>query len=162
MAGKTAAIPPDRSQTGSFQDLQILSEKRMRTIVEELEKKPDAQLSVEEKKLRDLYDAFEDTAAIEAKGLKPIQKDLDYLAGLQDAWRCGPRHGVGAAGDRRASTTSASAWTTRIPTIIRSISARRGWACPTAIIICKDDKALAETRAAYRTISRRHDDAWRG
>ena len=27
---KTAVIPPDRSQTGSFQDLQILSEKRMR------------------------------------------------------------------------------------------------------------------------------------
>ena len=26
---KTAVIPPDRSQTGSFQDLQILSETRM-------------------------------------------------------------------------------------------------------------------------------------
>ena len=27
---KKAVIPPDRSQTGSFQDLQILSERRMR------------------------------------------------------------------------------------------------------------------------------------
>ena len=80
---KTATIPPDRSQTGSFQDLQILSEQRMRTIVNELEKKPYDQLSDEEKKLRDLYDAFEDTAAIEANGLKPVQKDLDYIAGLQ-------------------------------------------------------------------------------
>ena len=40
-------------------------------------------LSVEEKKIRDLYDAFEDTAAIEKNGLKPIQKDLDYLNGLK-------------------------------------------------------------------------------
>jgi putative endopeptidase len=80
---KTAVIPPDRSQTGSFQDLQILSETRMRAIVDDLEKKSYAQLSPDEKKLRDLYDAFEDIAAIEANGLKPVQKDLNYLAGLQ-------------------------------------------------------------------------------
>ena len=80
---KTAVIPPDRSQTGSFQDLQILSETRMRAIIDDLEKKSYAQLSPDEKKLRDLYDAFEDTTAIEANGLKPVQKDLNYLAGLQ-------------------------------------------------------------------------------
>lgn len=80
---KTAVIPPDRSQTGAFQDLQILSEKRMRAIVDGLEKQPYDQLNAEEKKLRDLYDAFEDRAAIEANGLKPVQKDLDYLAGLK-------------------------------------------------------------------------------
>jgi putative endopeptidase len=80
---KTAVIPPDRSQTGSFQDLQIQSEQRMRAIVDDLEKKPYAQLNAEQKKLRDLYDAYEDRAAIEANGLKPVQKDLDYLAGLK-------------------------------------------------------------------------------
>jgi putative endopeptidase len=80
---KKAAIPADRSQTGSFQDLQILSERRMRAIMDDLAKKPVNALSPEEKKLRDLYDAFEDTAAIEANGLKPIQKDLDYLNGLK-------------------------------------------------------------------------------
>src|SRR6185312_1694512 len=36
----TAVIPPDRSQTGSFQDLQILSEQRLKTIVADLEKTP--------------------------------------------------------------------------------------------------------------------------
>jgi len=80
---KTAVIPADRSQTGSFEDLQILSEKRLRAIMDDLEKKPAAALNPEEKKLRDLYDAFEDTAAIEKNGLKPIQKDLDYLNGLK-------------------------------------------------------------------------------
>jgi putative endopeptidase len=80
---KTAEIPPDRSSTGSFQDLQILSEERLKTIVEDLEKTPESKLAPEERKLRDLYDAFEDTAAIESKGLQPVQKDLDYLANLK-------------------------------------------------------------------------------
>jgi putative endopeptidase len=80
---KTATIPPDRSQTGSFQDLQILSEQRLKTIVDELAAKPDSALSPEEKKLHDLFDTFTDTAAIEAAGLKPVQKDLDYLAHLK-------------------------------------------------------------------------------
>ena len=34
----TAIIPPDRAQTGSFQDLQILSEQRLKTIVADMEK----------------------------------------------------------------------------------------------------------------------------
>ena len=79
---KTATIPADRASTGSFQDLQILSEERLKTIVADLKKKPESRLSVEERKLRDLYDAFVDTAAIEAHGLAPVKKDLDYLAGL--------------------------------------------------------------------------------
>ena len=78
----TAVIPPDRSQTGSFQDLQILSEQRLKTIVADMEKNP-GRLSGEQRKLHDLYDAFVDTAAIEAHGLAPVQKDLDYLAGLK-------------------------------------------------------------------------------
>jgi putative endopeptidase len=78
-----ASIPPDRSQTGSFQDLQILSEQRLKTIVGDLEKSQDRRLTAEQRKLRDLYDAFVDTAAIETRGLAPVQKDLDYLQGLK-------------------------------------------------------------------------------
>src|ERR1700722_4510160 len=58
---KSAQIPADRSQTGSFQDLQILIEQRLKTIVADLEKTPDQRLTPEERKLRDLYDAFVDT-----------------------------------------------------------------------------------------------------
>ena len=79
----TATIPPDRAQTGSFQDLQILSEKRLKTIVGDLEKTRDSRLTSEQRKLRALYDAFVDTQAIEARGLAPVRKDLDYLAGLK-------------------------------------------------------------------------------
>ena len=79
---KTAEIPADRASTGSFQDLQILSEQRLKTIVADLEKKR-GRSTVEERKLRDLYDSFVDTDAIETRGLTPVQKDLDYLAGLK-------------------------------------------------------------------------------
>ena len=80
---KTAEIPADRSQTGSFQDLQILSEERLKAIVADLEKTPEQRLSPEERKLRELNDGFIDTDAIEAKGLAPARADLDYLAGLK-------------------------------------------------------------------------------
>ncbi len=38
--------------------------------------------SAEERKLRDLYDAFEDTKAIEAAGLSPVKADLAHIAAL--------------------------------------------------------------------------------
>ena len=80
---KSAQIPADRSSTGSFQDLQILSEERLKTIVADLEKTPDQRLTPEERKLRDLYDAFVNTDAIEARGLAPVKADLDYLENLK-------------------------------------------------------------------------------
>ena len=64
---KTAAIPADRASIGGFVDLQILSEQRLRAIVNDLRARPIAQLNADERKLRDFYDSFTDTAAIEAK-----------------------------------------------------------------------------------------------
>jgi len=80
---KKAQIPADRSSTGSFQDLQILSEDRLKAIVADLEKMPQQQLTGEERKLRNLYDAFVDTDAIEARGLEPVTADLDHLEHLK-------------------------------------------------------------------------------
>lgn len=80
---KTAQIPPDRSGTGSFLMLRIQSEKRMKEIVKELDAKPYDQLSTNEKKLRDLYDAFTDEKQIEKNGIAPFKPDLAYLQGLK-------------------------------------------------------------------------------
>jgi putative endopeptidase len=80
---KTAVIPPDRASTGSFQNLRILSETRMQEIAASLDAKPYDQLSDEEKKLRDLYDAFMDQKQIDANGLSPAKKDLAFIAGLK-------------------------------------------------------------------------------
>src|SRR5262245_46813432 len=48
----TAVIPADRTQTGSFVDLDVESEKRVQGILADLEKRTD--LSPEEKKVADL------------------------------------------------------------------------------------------------------------
>src|SRR5580698_10441527 len=80
---KTAQIPPDRSATGAFNDLRIRSETEMGTIIAALEAKPYASLSGEEKKLRDLYDAFLDQKQIDARGLAPAKKDLDTFANIK-------------------------------------------------------------------------------
>src|SRR6476646_3485583 len=51
---KNAVIPADRTATGSFPNLTILSEQRMTEIVKGLEAKAVGQLTAEEKKIRDL------------------------------------------------------------------------------------------------------------
>ncbi len=76
-------IPAERSSIGAFQLLRILSEKRMKDIVAELQAKPYASLSVEEKKLRDLYEAYVNTAQIEANGLAPAKADLATIAKIK-------------------------------------------------------------------------------
>jgi putative endopeptidase len=112
---KKAEIPADRSSTGSFQNLAILSEKRMKEIVAELESKPVDKLTPEEKKLRDLYDGFTDTKGIEAKGLEPVKADLSEIAklkSLKDVARlmgtprltAGSLFGVGIGVDDKDST----------------------------------------------------------
>jgi putative endopeptidase len=80
---KSATIPADRASIGGFVDLQILSEQRLRAIVDDLRARPVAQLNPDERKLRDFYDSFLDTAGIEARGLEPLKKDLDMIAGLK-------------------------------------------------------------------------------
>ncbi|GAA0532092.1 putative endopeptidase [Rhizomicrobium palustre] len=76
---RNAVIPPDRSNIGSFQQLAITSEGRMKEIVAALEAKPLDQLSPEEKKLRDLYDGFLDQKQIEERGLAPAKADLALI-----------------------------------------------------------------------------------
>jgi putative endopeptidase len=146
---KTAAIAPDRSQTGAFQDLQILSEQRMRAIMDDLEKKPEASLSPDERKLRDLYDAFEDTAAIEAAGLTPVQKDLDYLKGLKT-----PDDVARAMASPRMATESLYNVSINVddknPDSYSINLSQSGLGLPDRDYYLSDDKALVDTRAAYQ------------
>jgi putative endopeptidase len=147
---KMAVIPPDRASAGSFQDLRILSEKRMKEILADLDAKPYASLNDQEKKLRDLYDAFEDTAQIESRGLDPVKKDLDYLAGLKthaDVARAMGSiplatqgiYNVGIAVDRKNS----NAYVIQL--------SQAGLGLPDREYYLRDDKDLAKTRDAYKT-----------
>ena len=146
---KAAVIAPDRSQSGAFQDLQILSERRMRAIIDDLEKKPEASLSPDERKLRDLYDAYEDTAAIEAAGLKPFQKDLDYLNGLKT-----PEDVARAMASPRMATESIYNVSINVddknPDSYSINLSQSGLGLPDRDYYLSDDKALVDTRAAYK------------
>jgi putative endopeptidase len=80
---KTAVIPPDRQIAGVNLELDKENEARLKDIVASLAVKSDAALSAEERKLRDLYNAFENTRQIEAKGLAPVKADLERIAALK-------------------------------------------------------------------------------
>jgi putative endopeptidase len=145
---KTAEIPAARASTGSFQDLQILSEERLKTIVADLEKKR-GRLTVEERKLRDLYDSFVDTDAIEARGLAAVQKDLDYLGGLQtldDVAR--------AMGSVKLSTFSVYnigiGIDDKLPDNYSVNLGQGGLGMPDRDYYLSNDAAIVKTREAYR------------
>jgi len=146
---KAAVIPPDRSSTGSFQDLEILSEKRMKDIVDGLEAKPYDQLAPEEKQLRDFYDAYTDRKQIDANGLAPAKADLDYLAHLKT------RAQVAAAmGDPARETASIFAGfvnsDAKDSDVYRLYLTQSGLGMPDRDYYLKDDPALAAARDAYK------------
>ncbi len=146
---KTATIPADRTSTGSFQDLQILSEQRMKAIVGELESRPANQLDAEAKQLRDLYDAYVDTSAIDAAGLKPARRDLMSFAHIKSL------DGVAAAMGAPDSGTD-SLFADRVVADPKDSNAyvitlvQAGLGLPERDYYLRDDKALAATRDAYR------------
>src|ERR1051325_298092 len=145
-----AVLPADRPATGAFDDLQILSEKRMSAIVAELEAKPYEQLSDEEKKLRDLYDAFTDTAAIEKRGLAPAKRDLARIAALKTL----PDVARPMGDPSRAGESLFGAFVGANPRTSNqyvSIVLQAGLGMPDRDYYLKDDPALAAARAAYKT-----------
>ncbi len=146
---KNAVIPPDRTSTGSFQDLQILSEKRMGEIVAGLEARPYAQLSDEEKKLRDLYDAFTDTAQIEKRGLAPAKKDLRTIAALKtldDVARLMGTPSIATDGPFGAFPQADA----KDPNQFVTYAGQSGLGMPNRDYYLKDDPALKANRDSYR------------
>ena len=75
-------IPPDRSSYNSFTTLAEKALARTRAIVEEAA--ADKSATGESKKVGDYYTAFMDETGIEAKGLAPVQPELDAIAAIAD------------------------------------------------------------------------------
>jgi putative endopeptidase len=146
---KTAVIPPDRASTGSFQNLRILSEKRMQEIAASLDARPYDQLNAEEKKLRDLYDAYLDQKEIDAKGLAPAKADLDMIANLKTL------DDVAAAmGDPRLQLDAPMGFGIGIndknPNTYSINLGQGGLGMPDRDYYLRDDAELAKTRDAYK------------
>src|SRR5918993_608799 len=70
-------IPADKSNYGMFTRLDDISKQRTRAIIEEAAGDPS-------NKIGNAYNAFLDTAAIEARGLAPIQPWLGEIKGLSN------------------------------------------------------------------------------
>ena len=92
---KNTPIPPDKARYGMFNVLDDLSKERTRTIIEEQAKDPNS-------KIGNAYASFMDQAAIEAKGLTPLNPWLNQIrglkskAGLAKLYADGEQIGVGA------------------------------------------------------------------
>jgi putative endopeptidase len=146
---KSAVIPPDRASTGSFQDLRILSENRMKEIAASLDSKPREQLTDEERKLRDLYDGFMDERQIEANGLTPAKKDLDYIAGLKT-----PEDVATAMGAPMLQLDGpfggGIAFNPKNTNEYQLTLGQSGLGMPDRDYYLKDDAALQKTREAYK------------
>ncbi|MGX7927408.1 M13 family metallopeptidase [Tsuneonella sp. HG094] len=85
-------LPAEFSRFGAFNLLREKSTSDVKTLVDELVAKDPAMLSADEKRIVDSYNAFLDTAAIEAAGFAPAKpyidaiKGADTLAKLADLW----------------------------------------------------------------------------
>ncbi|MDB4960463.1 MAG: family peptidase [Myxococcales bacterium] len=77
---KATPIPADKSNYGMFTVLSDKSDERTKEIILGASGAP----GTEGKKIADYYQSFMDIGAIEAKGLTPIQPDLDRINAIKD------------------------------------------------------------------------------
>jgi putative endopeptidase len=76
-------IPSDRASVGTFSELAELNDKRLRELIENAAKT--ATPGSDERRVADYYNTFLDESTIEAKGLAPLQPELDAIAAIKDA-----------------------------------------------------------------------------
>ncbi|MCD6639116.1 MAG: peptidase M13 [Nocardioides sp.] len=79
-----AEIPADKSGWGAFIALADAAEQDVREIITELAERPSDELSVDERKIGDLYASFMDTETIEARGLDPVRPLLEQAHAVSD------------------------------------------------------------------------------
>jgi putative endopeptidase len=80
---KQNPIPPDQARWGRFSELEERNREVLHQILEEASK-PDPKRDVISQKIGDYYAACMDVRAIDAKGLTPIQPELDRIRDLND------------------------------------------------------------------------------
>ena len=80
---KQNPIPPDQSRWGRFSELEERNREVLRQILEEAEKPLPSRDPIS-RQIGDYYFACMDEPAIEAKGLKPIEAQLDQIRALSD------------------------------------------------------------------------------
>jgi putative endopeptidase len=81
---KRNPIPEDYSSWGVGQALELRNEQQLRQILEAAAADTKAAPGSEEQKIGDFYASCMDTSAVEARGLKPLQAELDRISAIHD------------------------------------------------------------------------------
>jgi putative endopeptidase len=144
---KTAEIPPDRSSAGAGFELVIRNEERMKEIVADLHSRQD--LSPEEQKLRDLYDAFADQQQIESLGMKAASKDLERIASIKTRDEAARLMGDPSL-HLRGPFLAVIGVDDKHPDRYTVFLTQSGLGMPDRDYYLRDDKNLAATRDAYK------------
>ncbi len=144
---KTAQIPPDRPAAGAGFDMVIRNEGRMKEIVADLHSRQD--LTAEETKLRDLYDAFTDTTRIDSLGMKAVSKDLERIASIQTLQGAGQVMGDPSL-HLRVPFAAVIGVDDKHPDRYTVFVTQSGLGMPDRDYYLRDDKNLAATRDAYK------------
>src|SRR5258706_11964929 len=144
-----AVIPADRTSTGSFLDLDIQSEDQVRAILVDLEARQN-NLSPEERRVRDLYHSYVDTARVEQLGLKPAERDLQTIAAIKttaDVARVMGSIKLGAEGifDSRINVDD------KKPGAYAIFIRASGLGLPDRDYYLLDEKGIVAARTGYRT-----------
>jgi len=80
---KTFEIPPDRASVGVFSILDDVANKRTAALIEEIAKS-NPKPATGQRKIADLFNAFMDESAVEAKGLTPLKPHLAAIAAIKN------------------------------------------------------------------------------
>ena len=144
---KTAQIPADRPAAGTGSEMNIRNEERMKEIVADLHSRND--LSVEEKNLRDLYDAFTDEKQIESRGMKAASKDLARIASAQSLDDVARLMGDRALRLRGPFGMRINA-DDKNPDRYAVVLAQSGLGMPDRDYYLRDDREITATREAYK------------
>ncbi|HEX5182976.1 MAG TPA: M13-type metalloendopeptidase [Allosphingosinicella sp.] len=139
---RNTTIPPDKATFGMFSVLDDLSRTRTREILDQAKANPNS-------KIGNAYASFLDTAAIEAKGLSPIQPWLSRIEGLQS--KAGypalvaeaARNGIGGPIGAFVNQDD------KEPDVYALNVVQSGIGMPDRDYYLKDDPKVAQTRTAY-------------
>ena len=135
-------IPADKSNYGMFTRLDDLSRQRTRVIIEEQAKDPSSKIGI-------AYNAFLDTAAIEAKGLAPFQPWLNSVESISSK---ADYAAVAARADRMGIGTPIGIYIgqdDKSPDRYIASVAQAGLGLPDRDYYLSDDAKMADIRAKY-------------
>ena len=140
---KTTPVPADKSNYGAFNILSDLSEERTRGILDAAAKDPAS-------KIGRAYATYSDTAAIEAKGLTPIQPWIAKVKGMTDRAAYPALLAEATRAGIRGPFSGYVGQDDKQPEIYALTLSQAGLGLPDRDYYLKPDAKLAEAKAAYQ------------